>query len=275
MLSVESTVRETDPAWLVSVRVENDGDAALTAALRAAAPVMPPRRRGVPEAGWSGRTVTVRVPAGDCRGVGFATEQRPPDPPVEVVEQTAAGDDNGAFADPDPDAVVRTLGAGAPPRDAVPVDAETAAPEESSATGDAAATADPAATEPVDWEWVEDATPTAPESGDESDADGDEAATDESDADGGEAADLPPPVAAWLGEVERRCDRVERVRPAAPLSTATTALAAAGGREALVAEADRLSADARRLRAVARRAEALAERAETATLPRSALEALS
>jgi hypothetical protein len=269
VLSVESTVRETDPAWLVSVRVENDGDAALTAALRTAAPVMPPRRRGVPEAGWSDRTVTVRVPAGDCRGVGFATAQRPPDPPVEVVEQTAAAGADGVFADPDPDAVVRTLGAGAPPRDAVPVDAETAAPEESSAT------ADPAATEPADWEWVEDATPTAPESGDESDADGGEAATDESDADGGEAADLAPPVAAWLGEVERRCDRVERVRPAAPLSVATAALAAAGGREALVAEADRLSADARRLRAVARRAEALAERAETATLPRSALEALS
>lgn len=262
MLSVESTVRETEPAWLVSVRVENDADAALAVDLRAATPVMPPRRRGVPEAGWSDRTVTVRVPAGGRRGVGFATEEQPPDPPVEVVDRTAADGPERAFDDPDADAVVRTLGSGAPPRDAVPVDPETPPSGDQIGTDDAAAAT---GGDPVDWEWAEDPTPTAP--------DGDETAAE----DGAEAVppDLPQPVAAWFEAVERRCDRVERVHPAAPLSTATAALAATGGRDALVAEAERLSAEARRLRAVARRAEALAERAEAATLPRSALEALS
>jgi len=267
VLSVESTVHETDPAWLVSVRVENDADAALTVELRAATPVMPPRRRGVPEAGWSDRTVTVRVPVGGRRGVGFATEREPPDPPVEVVGRTAAeGECDDAFDDPDADAVVRTLGGAAPPRDAVPApdEAPSGDPDERDAPADDEA-------DPTDWEWVEDATPAPRESDDTADRDD----TTDRDHGGGETPELPPPVAAWVAEVERRCERVEGVRPAAPLSTATAALAEAGGREALVAEADDLSADARRLRAVARRAEELAERAEAATLPRSALEALS
>jgi len=271
MLSVETTVRETDPAWLVSATVANRADEPLTVRLRAATPVMPPRRRGVPAEGWDGRTVRLTVPAGQRRGVGFATREAPPDPPVEVVDRSA--DEPGSDRDDphgdldDPDAVVRTLGDARPPRDAVPA----GDPPSGTDPGDAACD-DPRATADADaaaeWEWVEEAAPASAAAATETTPEDERTAADGD-------ADLPPAVADWFADVARRCERVERVDPGAPLSAATASLTEAGGRAALERDAERLAADARRLRAVAERAAALADRAAEPTLPRSALEALS
>jgi len=98
--------------------------------------VWPPRRRGVPEAGWDADGVTVTVAAGGVRGVGFATPADAVD--VERVETTArggvtdrargtrsgdsSGSTTGAAVDESSrvDGVVRALGAFAPPLAATP-----------------------------------------------------------------------------------------------------------------------------------------------------------
>lgn len=122
-------------------------------------PVWPPRRNGVPEREWSDGELSVVVPAGSRLAVGFATPASPDSPPVElhdegraddvptpaersVADATADGgpvagrpgggvDDGRAPGPPDgaagtlvpettPDGIVRALGDGRPPRDAVP-----------------------------------------------------------------------------------------------------------------------------------------------------------
>lgn len=70
--------------------------------------VWPPRRRGVPEAGWDADGVTLTVAAGSVRGVGFATPATDVD--VEPVASTAR---SGVAARDD--AAVRDRAAGAGP----------------------------------------------------------------------------------------------------------------------------------------------------------------
>jgi hypothetical protein len=114
--------------------------------------VWPPRRRGVPEAGWDADGVVVTVAAGGVRGVGFAT---PADAvAVEHAETTARGDGlardqvvesgpaspSGAGADVDEasrvDGVVRALGSFAPPLAATPrEDRERSSPSSDAVEG--------------------------------------------------------------------------------------------------------------------------------------------
>lgn len=104
--------------------------------------VWPPRRRGVPEAGWDADGVTVTVAAGGVRGVGFATpadavdvehvettarggvpERDRTTPPVGSTEPAGARDPNdGGDVDEASrvDGVVRALGSFAPPLAATP-----------------------------------------------------------------------------------------------------------------------------------------------------------
>jgi len=98
--------------------------------------VWPPRRRGVPEAGWDADGVTVTVAAGGVRGVGFATPAATLD--VDRVETTRRGGildrerttgsdgtgeasgEYGVDAASRVDGVVRALGSFAPPLAATP-----------------------------------------------------------------------------------------------------------------------------------------------------------
>jgi hypothetical protein len=98
--------------------------------------VWPPRRRGVPEAGWDADGVTLTVDAGGVRGVGFGTPTSTVD--VECVETTSRGgvrerrrttgsgseseSEGSACVDDSPsvDGVVRALGSFAPPLAATP-----------------------------------------------------------------------------------------------------------------------------------------------------------
>lgn len=80
-------------------------------------PVWPPRRHGVPAAGWDETGVELVLDAGERRALGYATPAPADDPPLTVAETThdpAPADTGGA-------AVVRELGDPSPPRDAVPV----------------------------------------------------------------------------------------------------------------------------------------------------------
>lgn len=106
VVSREAAVVSEDPALTVTVESLLDG------------PVWPPRRDGVPIAGWSGRRFETAVSAGERVAVGFASPAAPADPPVEIADRT-----RGAVRSSDdatPSDVLRALGDPSPPRDAVP-----------------------------------------------------------------------------------------------------------------------------------------------------------
>jgi hypothetical protein len=112
----------------------------------------PPRRRGVPEAGWDEDGVTLTVAAGNVRGVGFATPALVADDAVVVTASTPRGDVEDANASwgstptaaskssgestPSADGVVRALGGFAPPLAATPRESSTDAGRESSTNAD-------------------------------------------------------------------------------------------------------------------------------------------
>ncbi|QLG29512.1 hypothetical protein HUG10_13760 [Halorarum halophilum] len=128
---------------LVTIHVRNPTPVArrVRVANRLAGPVLPPRRNGVPEAGWDDDGVTAIVDAGDSAALGYACPlggREAVDPPAELAE----------VGDPDErrdDAVARArrdLGPFRPPRDAVPLGTATDGPVdpigESSSTGSTA-----------------------------------------------------------------------------------------------------------------------------------------
>ncbi|PSQ16283.1 hypothetical protein BRD00_11375 [Halobacteriales archaeon QS_8_69_26] len=118
MVRLVSRTRREGPVTLVEAALVNDGPLPRRVRVesRLDGPVWPPRRRGVPESGWDGRTYAVALDAGERLGFGFASPAQPVDPPVALV-----ADDPPAFdATPDtPADVVRALGDPAPPTDAV------------------------------------------------------------------------------------------------------------------------------------------------------------
>lgn len=82
-------------------------------------PVWPPRRRGVPAAGWDEDGVEVVLDAGESRALGYATPATPGDPPLRMAAVTAAQGDIEEGERSTGDAV-RDLDDPVPPRQAVP-----------------------------------------------------------------------------------------------------------------------------------------------------------
>jgi len=253
MVSVEARAVETDGITLVvgtlaggpvptRVTVENCLDG----------PVWPPRRMGRPEAGWDASGFTGVIPAEECVPIGYACPAPAADPPLELVATERA---DGADGDLDtPGAVLRGLGSPAPPREAVSLPV---------ASGGAANGGD--GQQPTGWSGVpDDVEGTGPPR-----AAGDRAADRALEF----AGDAEPsdPVAAWLGRVERRLDRVERLATAEDVPAATAALREVGSLEAARTLEGQRRTDADRLREVTRRANALAYRAERAAIPIDAL----
>ena len=105
-------------------------------------PVLPPRREGVPEAGWDDGGFEGVVGADVRRALGYATRAPPTEPPVELVWTERAGaseaerDADAIADDATPEGVVRALGDPRPPADAIP-SGESAADAESSASSTA------------------------------------------------------------------------------------------------------------------------------------------
>lgn len=231
---------------LVRCRLRNDAAVPRRARLRSLldGPVLPPRRRGVPEAGWDAEGLTVRLAPGEERAVGFASVAPLREPPVEVVDVERAAEGRNAGADCETAtaaAAVRDLGAYRPPRAVV----------DRGGGGDV----DPGGERPGD------------------DADGrDSNAGPSSPAERDPVG--PARVDGWLDAVERRVQRGERLTDA-DAATATEALAAAGGVGAVADLDERLAADAERLRRVSERAADLADRAAATDVPTEALERLS
>ena len=119
---------------LVTLVVENPTKIArrVRVANRLDGPVWPPRREGVPEAGWDDGGFEGVVAPGEFRAWGYACPASAEEPPAEVVWTERAGEtertrrteragDSDSFADErTPEGVVRKLGDPRPPADAVP-----------------------------------------------------------------------------------------------------------------------------------------------------------
>jgi hypothetical protein len=122
MVELDVQTERRDCVTFVAATVHNDGRTGREVTLRTGFdPVWPPRRQGVPEAGWHEDGVTLTVPAGGTRGVGFATPAAPDEPVLTVVETVAVDGSDEECREPTPEHVVRALGDPTPPADAVPV----------------------------------------------------------------------------------------------------------------------------------------------------------
>ena len=265
------TVDRAGDASLVRCRLRNDDAVPRRVRVESEfdAPVLPPRRAGVPADGWDANGVTLRVGRDERRGFGFATPAPPVDPPVEIADvepiEPTASDGSvrevvGSAADgrdpgSTPAAALRELAEHRPPRAAVDGDPEVDdRSEDTAAAGDARG----------------------------SDRDRDEAESDDN-ADGGDdteddddalARADPGSVDDWFAAVESRIDRAERLT-GADVATATEVVGDAGGVDPLADLDDRIDDDAERLRAVSERAASLAERAAETDVPVDALERLA
>lgn len=139
MASLETRCTHADGVTLVELCVTADRRERVRVENRLDGPVWPPRREGVPAAGWHDSGVTAVVAPGDRLVRGYASPAEPADPPAEIAE---AAPDAGTDADtPAPREVVRSLGRATPPRDAIPTpdaardDNATSPPERVSGDG--------------------------------------------------------------------------------------------------------------------------------------------
>lgn len=156
MVSLDWRVEIRDGTTLVELLVENSANVARRVRIgnRLDGPVWPPRREGVFESGWDGGGFEGIVAAGGRLALGYASPAQTTEPPAEVVwSERAASDEGGtertesdrcaterapgarsvekfrADSATTPDGVVRVLGDGRPPADAVPVSSDHASAE--------------------------------------------------------------------------------------------------------------------------------------------------
>ncbi|KAA9399367.1 hypothetical protein Har1130_14400 [Haloarcula sp. CBA1130] len=217
-------------------------------------PLWPPRKQGVPEAGWSEDRFEGIVESGTS-ALGYATPAPPSDHPAELVSAEPVPDHTTADERLDSaDAVLRELGDPSPPVDAVPTAESVQAAE--------TANAGPPDLSP---EQVIEPRPAMGQP------------LVESKAASGQRPDqqLPDAVSQWLATVARRADRAERLAQADSLSAATAAVRAAEGLSGVRTVAARGDTDEQMLRALAQRAERLADRRAAATVPTEALSRLA
>jgi|AntRauTorcE11898_2_1112593.scaffolds.fasta_scaffold00569_5 hypothetical protein len=258
------TVDRAGDASLVRCRVHNDDAVSRRVRIesRFDAPVLPPRRAGVPEDGWDATGVTLRIGPGERRGFGFAAPSPPVEPPVTVasvepVDSDEPAREGGGFAgdeDAGPTAAdaLRELGDHRPPRAAV----DGGRGVDGIRTLKRAREAD----DPRD----EDLAVAAP-------CDSDGGCRDAGSGAGERGRAAPEAVDEWFAAIEARIDRAERLTDA-DVETATAVVADAGGVDALADLDERVAKDAERLRAVSERAASLAERAAATDVPVGALD---
>ncbi|SEH36783.1 hypothetical protein SAMN05192561_10173 [Halopenitus malekzadehii] len=279
---------------IVTCLLCNDGPEAKLVRLRndLDGPVVPPRRHGVPEPGWdrSGYTCHIegssRVGFGYVCATGLDSERRPMT--IESVEpikdEVGRRDTDGTGANAAADRAIRTLGDHRPPRDCVPgiegpadragaagtrrASADTNGEAVSTAEGGTAARADGSAStdggtmtnEPVDESNVDD-----PDLGPNTDGVG-----------SGRAPD-----GTAIGTVERRIETVSAeldrltVVSDADLEAATSAVAEAGGLDALESDVDRIAAEIETLETLRDRLDEVIDRHDRLDVPITTLRRLA
>jgi len=255
MVTFDCRAERVDGVTLVTATI---GDIAeptrITVRNRLDGPLWPPRRQGVPEAGWSEDGFEGVVGPG-THALGYATPASPSDQPAELVGVAPAPEDAPADEQLDSaDAVLRELGDPSPPADAVPtIEPAQVADSENSRSE----------TPAVDQRPESGRPPVQPRAG----------------SGGGSSQrsnqQLPGAVSQWLDTVARRVDRAEQLAGADSLSAATAAVRAADGLTGVRTVAARGDTDEQMLRALARRAERLADRRAAATVPTETLSGLA
>lgn len=283
MVTVTCSTTVADGITLVTARVEGAPvRRRVRLANRLDGPIWPPRRQGVPEAGWDDDGYTGLVPADGTLVVGYASPAPPADRPValvdsEPVDEDASGASRGtdardagraARADPigpatDSTAAVRLLGDPSPPRDAVPLPDATTDAGRSAAEGPSA----------VQRGGATDPTPGGSPPGDTKTTPGRRPtpATDPSPPPNA----VPEPVREWLAAVEERAATGERLASAEAVPAATDAIEDAGGLAGAERLAERLDEDADALALVAERTAALADRTADVDVPLDAFRELA
>jgi hypothetical protein len=222
-----------DTAVAVRVRVDNDLDG----------PVLPPRREGVPTAGWDEDGFTGTVPANGRAGIGYAC----PVGDGGAADRAASNSKPNRDSDPDPDAEAISLEVLGP--------ADGDEPSESDRV-DAAVRSLGRATPPAD------AVPASPiVDPDGSAADRQSSRRDDPDRSG--TSDVPAPVARWLDAIESRVRRAERLTDATA-DEASAVLEDCGGTDAVATLPGDHERDLASLRAVGDRIEELTARAADA-----------
>lgn len=258
MIDCDWRVHDTDGPALVAAVVENAAPAPRRIALepRTDGTVHPPRRRGLPERGWSDDGFVGVVPAESVLALGFASTGALDDPPVTVTDDGRVPDDaarGGRSTDAKPTDLLRDLGSPLPPRDAVPDATAGPAPTPGGSTGSSS---------PDDAGPSADRRPgssrhrPAERSAVGSSASGSRQ-TPAADRNG--APEVPGPVTDWLDDVAARVELVERLAGDRDLDGAARAIADAGGLAAVEGLSADVADDEVALRAVADRATALAD----------------
>ncbi|MFC7097490.1 hypothetical protein [Halobaculum marinum] len=259
-VTLDATVTATAGVALVRLRLRNTEPVArrVQVANRLDGRLLPPRRHGRPEPGWSDDGYTGVVDADGARALGYAVDL------ADGTDSTVAATDDPAelvaVSDPDDDAADPLDAARAdlpdarPPADAVvPVARSRAADSAPSSTAPAATEATEAGARETDAAECEARTER----------------TERPDYD--DEAAVPPGVRRALDAADRRIGRAETLAEGS-VADATGVLADGvdpSGLDALVA------ADAETLSRVADRAAALAQRAEGVSVPVAALERLA
>lgn len=111
-----SAVRESG-VTLVEARLASDARRQVSVEATHDSPVWPPRREGVPAAGWSEDGWTGVVPADGTVALGYATPDDVSGRPLRIAGTDPPDDEGDATARD----VIRSLGDARPPRDAVGV----------------------------------------------------------------------------------------------------------------------------------------------------------
>ncbi|WP_435063558.1 hypothetical protein [Halobaculum sp. EA56] len=251
-VTIDTTVETADGVALVGVRVDNDEPVARRVRLRNRldGPVLPPRRHGLPEPGWSDDGYAGVVDAGAELALGYACVTDPdPGADCSPVELVSVGDP--ADGTPDPmDRVVSDLPDATPPAAVIP-----------SRTGTGGGS-------PTDRRRPSGSTGSKPDRPDPS-ADADDASRPAGERASPDA--LPPAVRRYLDGAETRVGRAETLAEGS-FAEATATLesgVAPAGIAALVA------ADAEALSALADRATELSSRATDVDVPVEAMERLA
>lgn len=112
----------SDDVTLVELLVTSDSPEHIRIENCLNGPVWPPRRQGVPAAGWTDDGYEGVVAPDDRLVLGYASPADPDDPPARIASATPAGE--AEQNELSPEDVVRALGDPTPPRDAIPTPGE-------------------------------------------------------------------------------------------------------------------------------------------------------
>jgi hypothetical protein len=214
-------------------------------------PVWPPRRQGQPAAGWAGTSFEGEIEDGSLV-VGYASPAEPSDPPAELQEVSTAEETI------DPGDVVRALGPGTPPRDAVPREVGSVADEESGQPKQIAS-AGGQMEQTATTEQQNHQTASSPEPPDSNEP----------------TPGLPPAVEAYFTAIEQRLVAAEQLSNSETVKQAREAVCSAGGMGAVDGLDEQLQADRARLERLGERQRALTKRLSRTEIPVTHLERLA